>query len=82
MQLDLGRGQEFGPVDEAVIVGVALVPQPGDHFVGKLGEDLRIPRAEVRQGGYLRRSLMPDGLLESLPDDTVVDLFAYLKTLL
>jgi hypothetical protein len=30
---------------------------------------------------YLRRSLMPEGLLESLPPESVSDLFAYLKAL-
>jgi hypothetical protein len=30
---------------------------------------------------YLRRSIMPEGLLDGFTDEQVVDLFAYLKTL-
>jgi len=33
------------------------------------------------QAAYLRRSLMPDGLLEALPAEQVSDLFAHLKSL-
>ncbi|MSU24664.1 MAG: DUF1080 domain-containing protein [Opitutus sp.] len=43
-------------------------------------EDRRIPRSEIRSTSYLRRSLMPEGLLESLPPEHVSDLFAYLKS--
>ncbi|MSU68312.1 MAG: DUF1080 domain-containing protein [Opitutaceae bacterium] len=44
-------------------------------------EDRRIPRSEIRSTSYLRRSLMPEGLLESLPPEHVSDLFAHLKSL-
>ncbi|MES2694924.1 MAG: c-type cytochrome [Verrucomicrobiota bacterium] len=44
-------------------------------------EDRRIPRSEIRQTSYLQRSLMPEGLLESLPAEHVSDLFAHLKSL-
>ncbi len=44
-------------------------------------EDRRIPRTEIRTTSYLRRSLMPEGLLESLPPEHVSDLFAHLKSL-
>ena len=45
------------------------------------GTDRRIPKAEVSSAKYLRRSLMPEGLLDGFTDDQVTDLFAYLKTL-
>lgn len=45
------------------------------------GADRRIPKAEVRAAKYLRRSLMPEGLLDGFNDAQVTDLFAYLKTL-
>ena len=44
-------------------------------------EDRRIRRNEIRSTSYLRRSLMPEGLLESLPPEHVSDLFAHLKSL-
>ena len=45
------------------------------------GADRRIPKAEVKAAKYLRRSLMPEGLLDGFSDEQVTDLFAYLKTL-
>ena len=36
--------------------------------------------SNARTSGYLRRSLMPEGLLESLGETQVSDLFAYLKS--
>ncbi len=44
-------------------------------------EDRRIPKAEIRDTKYLRRSLMPEGLLDAYTPEQVSDLFAYLKTL-
>jgi putative heme-binding domain-containing protein len=44
-------------------------------------EDRRIPRTEIKKSSYLTRSLMPEGLLESLPPEQVSDLFAHLKSL-
>ena len=43
--------------------------------------DRRLPRAEVRDARFLRRSIMPEGLLEALPPEQVSDLFAHLKSL-
>ncbi|MGA0133325.1 MAG: PVC-type heme-binding CxxCH protein [Opitutales bacterium] len=51
-----------------------VIRQPG-------GPDRRVPRAEVRSAKYLRRSLMPEGLLDGLDDGQIADLFAYLATL-
>jgi len=44
-------------------------------------EDRRLPRADIRSAGYLRRSLMPEGLLEGMAPAQVSDLFAHLKSL-
>jgi putative heme-binding domain-containing protein len=44
-------------------------------------EDQRIPKEKVRQADFTQRSIMPDGLLEAMPEADVRDLFAYLKTL-
>ncbi len=43
--------------------------------------DETIPQSEVQWSGYTQRSVMPDGLLEGLPEKDVVDLLQYLKTL-
>ena len=51
-----------------------VLRQPG-------GADRRVPKAEVASAKYLRRSLMPEGLLDGFTDEQVTDLFAYLKTL-
>ena len=45
------------------------------------GADRRIPKAEVSSAKYLRRSLMPEGLIDGFTDEQVTDLFTYLKTL-
>ncbi|MCX6920315.1 MAG: DUF1080 domain-containing protein [Verrucomicrobia bacterium] len=51
-----------------------VLRQPG-------GADRRIPKAEVSATKYLRRSIMPEGLLDGFTDEQVTDLFTYLKTL-
>ena len=51
-----------------------VIRQPG-------GEEIRVPKANVRAARYLRRSLMPEGLLDALSDQQVGDLLAYLMTL-
>lgn len=44
-------------------------------------EDRRVSQSDVRRSGYLRRSLMPEGLLEGMTPAQVSDLFAHLKSL-
>ncbi len=44
-------------------------------------EERKLARGEIQSAGYLRRSLMPEGLLEALPDSDVADLFAHLRSL-
>jgi putative heme-binding domain-containing protein len=51
-----------------------VLRQPG-------GEEIRTPKSNVRSARYLRRSLMPEGLLDALGDEQVSDLLAYLMTL-
>ncbi len=43
--------------------------------------DKRIPKAEIASTRFIRRSLMPEGLLDALNDDQAADLLAYLMTL-
>jgi ATPase subunit of ABC transporter with duplicated ATPase domains len=49
-----------------------VVRQPG-------GEDRRIARSEIRETSYLRRSLMPKGLLEAMEPEQARDLLTYLN---
>ncbi|WP_414663494.1 DUF7133 domain-containing protein [Horticoccus sp. 23ND18S-11] len=60
-----------------------LAEQSADALVLRLpgAADRRIARRDVKQAAYLRRSLMPEGLLEGLAPEQVTDLFAHLKSL-
>lgn len=60
-----------------------LVEESADSLVLRApgAEDRRIPRSEIRSTFYLRRSLMPEGMIEALPPEQVSDLFFYLKSL-
>lgn len=42
--------------------------------------DRRIPRNEIASTRYIRRSLMPEGLLDALSDEQAADLLAYLMS--
>lgn len=43
--------------------------------------DKRISKSDVRSTKYVRRSLMPEGMLDALPPEMVTDLFSYLMSL-
>ena len=45
------------------------------------GQDRRIEKRDIRTAKFLRRSIMPEGLLDTMAPEQVTDLFAYLKTL-
>lgn len=68
--------------DDEILDGF-LVSEDADAVLLRVpnAEDRRIPRAEIRRATFLRRSLMPENLLESLPDTDAVDLLAYLRSL-
>lgn len=44
-------------------------------------QDRRIPQDEIRRARFTKTSLMPEGLLDALPERDAADLLAYLKTL-
>jgi putative heme-binding domain-containing protein len=44
-------------------------------------EERKLARSEIQSAGFLRRSLMPEGILEALPETDVSDLFAHLRAL-
>jgi putative membrane-bound dehydrogenase-like protein len=43
--------------------------------------DRRLDQKDIRSTKFIRRSLMPEGLLDALPDQSTADLLAYLMTL-
>jgi putative heme-binding domain-containing protein len=43
--------------------------------------DRRVPKTELREGKFLRRSLMPEGLLDGFTESQITDLFTYLMSL-
>ncbi len=65
------------------LVDALFVSEDKDAVVVRApgAEDRRIPKGEIRDAKYLRRSLMPEGLLDACTPEQVSDLFAYLRTL-
>jgi putative membrane-bound dehydrogenase-like protein len=65
------------------LVDAFFVNEDRDAVVVRLPglPDRRIPRAEIRSTKFLRRSLMPEGLLDGMSERQVSDLFAYLLSL-
>ena len=51
-----------------------VIRQPG-------APDRRLNKSDIRSTKFIRRSLMPEGLLDVLPEQQVADLLAYLMTL-
>lgn len=49
--------------------------------VGPTMPDTRIVQQDVRKAGFIKMSMMPEGLLEALTATDVSGLFAYLLTL-
>jgi putative heme-binding domain-containing protein len=43
--------------------------------------DRRIPKSDVRNARFIRRGMMPEGILDALQPEQVTDLFAYLMSL-
>jgi putative heme-binding domain-containing protein len=60
-----------------------LVSQDNDAIVLRQpnAQDRRIPQDDVRRARFTKISMMPEVLLDSLPDQDATDLLAYLKTL-
>ena len=65
------------------IVDGFLVSQDKDAVILRIpnSDERRIPRNQIRRANFVRRSLMPEGLLEALPEKDATDLLAYLQTL-
>jgi putative membrane-bound dehydrogenase-like protein len=65
------------------VLDAMFVSEDKDALVVRMpgADDRRIPKGEVRSAKFLRRSLMPEGLLDAMTPEQVSDLFAYLMTL-
>jgi putative membrane-bound dehydrogenase-like protein len=65
------------------LVDALFVSEDKDAFIVRQPglPDRRIAKADVRSTRYVRRSLMPEGLLDALNDEQVTDLLGYLMTL-
>ena len=62
------------------VLDAFFVSQDKDAVViRQIGQaDRRIPKVEIASTQFIRRSLMPEGLLDALSDDQAADLLAYL----
>jgi putative heme-binding domain-containing protein len=60
-----------------------LVSQDNDAIVLRQpnAQDRRISQDDIRRASFTKISMMPEGLLDSLPEKDAADLLAYLKTL-
>jgi putative heme-binding domain-containing protein len=48
-------------------------------FMG--GRELFIPKPEIRREGFMKRSLMPAGLIDNLPDADISALLSFIASL-
>mgnify|MGYP000346387545 CR=1 FL=1 len=65
------------------LLDAMFVSEDKDAVVVRMpgANDRRIAKKDIRDAKYLRRSLMPEGLLDTMTPEQVSDLFAYFKTL-
>jgi putative heme-binding domain-containing protein len=83
VQLESGYYRYDAELRNGEIVSGFLVTQNADAVVIRpIGApDRTIARANLKKLVMTKKSLMPEGLLEGLPQESVRDLFAYLRTL-
>jgi putative membrane-bound dehydrogenase-like protein len=81
--LEIREGYETWSVvtNDGRVVSGFLFDQDAHVVVirGADGQNVAIPRADIDQMNRLNRSIMPDGLLDSLSDQQIRDLFAFLR---
>jgi putative heme-binding domain-containing protein len=65
------------------MIDAFFVSEDNDAIVVRLPgvPDRRIPKKQIVKTQYLRRSLMPEGLLDGFSPEQVSDLFAFLRTM-
>ncbi|HEX5177245.1 MAG TPA: c-type cytochrome, partial [Chthoniobacteraceae bacterium] len=82
-QLESGYYRYDAELKNGEIVSGFLAAQDADAVVVRQisTQDRRIARTELKKLVMSKKSLMPEGLLEGLPSESVRDLFTYLRTL-
>jgi putative heme-binding domain-containing protein len=82
-QLESGYYRYDAELKNGEIVSGFLAAQESEAVViRQIGaQDRKIARGELKKLVMTKKSLMPEGLLEGLPPESVRDLFAYLRTL-
>jgi putative heme-binding domain-containing protein len=82
-QLESGYYRYDAELKNGEIVSGFLAAQESEAVViRQIGaQDRKIARGELKKLVITKKSLMPEGLLEGLPQESVRDLFAYLRTL-
>ncbi len=70
-------------MNDGSVIDAFLADQTPEAVVLRMpgAEDRRIARNDIKSAAYIRRSLMPEGLLEAMTPEQVADLFAHLKSL-
>ena len=65
------------------LIDAMFVSEDKDAVVIRMpgSEDRRLAKKDIRDAKFLRRSLMPEGLMDVMTPEQVSDLFAYFKTL-
>jgi putative heme-binding domain-containing protein len=68
---------------DGTVLDAFFVSEYQDAVVIRLpgAPDQRLAKKDIVRTQFLRRSLMPEGLLDAMSDQQVSDLFAYLKSL-
>ncbi|HEY2344172.1 MAG TPA: c-type cytochrome, partial [Chthoniobacteraceae bacterium] len=65
-----------------LLTGFFVREDPSGVVIRPIGADDRtIPRSEIRNAKMARKSIMPEGLLDVMPEKDVADLFDYLRSL-
>ena len=65
------------------VIDAFFVSEDKDAVVVRMpgADDRRIAKKEILKSQFIRRSLMPEGLLDAMTPEQVSDLFAFLKTM-
>ena len=66
--------------DDRVITGIVTRQDENAVTIVVPGENILVPRNEIKSLTQGDVSMMPEGLLQAMPDDEVRDLLAYLKS--
>jgi len=74
------RTSNLETTDDRVITGIVTRQDPNAVTIVVPGEELVVPRNEIKSLTQGELSMMPEGLLQAMTDEEVRDLVAYLKS--